>query len=443
MDDEFKEILKHSLKIVAFETDISRPLKESVPETCLSLKVSGKCALDWLPSGLRWLYVYNSKRLTSFPDILPPSLRRLSVWECPFPTLPPLPAGLQVLHVTDCSNITSLPLLPETLEELRCHPLPITELPVLPKTLKVLGCSIHVLPAVLPDHLEKLKCYGQMIYVPLPVFQNTLTSIILDSIPLESLPSLPEGLRELMCTTCELRSLPERLPSGLQHLIVSNNHLTHLPCLPESLEYLICDRNKLVSLPPLPKSISILNINENRIQWLRSPLPTALYMFKCIKNRLYSIPDPLPSCLTVFHCEWNQLSYFPETLELTNVGRDAALRFAFDTLSKTAQLEFRAHSQYYAESHLNSDLRCENNPWPSRQFSEPIRMYIDRMLQFERWKSKERITARCAFIKEELMTVCWHTERLLRIMTAYPTNQWNHEIGFYGPLDFITADEIF
>jgi hypothetical protein len=49
---------------------------------------------------------------------------------------------------------------------------------------------------------------------------------------------------------------------------------------------------------------------------------------------------------------------------------------------------------------------------------------------------------RCRAVKEELMAICWHTERLMRIIEGHTVKQWNHETQHYDELDFTTVDEI-
>ena len=76
-------------------------------------------------------------------------------------TLPDLPETLQELH---CQNnqLTILPTLPPTLHTLHCHNNLITTLPTLPPTLHTLDCAhnqLQVLPT-LPQHCET---YGVMV----------------------------------------------------------------------------------------------------------------------------------------------------------------------------------------------------------------------------------------------------------------------------------------
>jgi hypothetical protein len=100
-------------------------------------------------------------------------------------------------------NLTTLPILPHTLQKLNCADNQLTSLS-LPRSLKVLNCS-----------------------------GNQLTSI----------PYLPE-LQELYCHNNLLTSLPT-LPK-IQRLFCNGNRLTQLPELPDTLQKMYCKSNQLM-----------------------------------------------------------------------------------------------------------------------------------------------------------------------------------------------------
>jgi len=112
----------------------------------------------------------------------------------------PLPQSLQVLHCSNCPNLTSLPEnLPPTLQRLNCY-----------------GCpNLTRIPENLPESLHRLDCS--------------------DCPDLTSLPeNLPPNLQTLYCYNCpKLRSLPENLPPSLQTLYCYN--CPNLTSLPENL----------------------------------------------------------------------------------------------------------------------------------------------------------------------------------------------------------------
>jgi hypothetical protein len=117
-------------------------------------------------------------------------------------------------------DITSLPDLPEDLEELWCNNTQLDTLPDLPSELYVLWCSNTPLTSLpdLPDGLQEIRCYSTQI---------------------TSLPTLPEQLLILHCSDTPLTSLPS-LPSRLQQLYIDDTHITSLPILPHGLQRFSC-----------------------------------------------------------------------------------------------------------------------------------------------------------------------------------------------------------
>jgi Leucine-rich repeat (LRR) protein len=152
----------------------------------------------------------------------------------------------QLLHFNcNYNQLTSLPLLPDSLELLDCKYNQLTSLPSLPRDLQYLDCKFNKLKSLplLPSKLVLLDC-----------FDNELTS----------LPLLPEGLLSINCCINQLISLPV-LPNYLKYLGCSNNQLTSLPFLPKTLELLGCLKNKLTSLPLLPDSLTMIVYDDNPI----------------------------------------------------------------------------------------------------------------------------------------------------------------------------------
>lgn len=143
-----------------------------------------------LNNGSRELNVGESG-LTALPDCLPTHITTLVIPHNNYLTsLPPLPAGLEVLTV-EGNQLTSLPPLPAGLQVLSVSDNQLTSLPLLPAGLELLS---------------------------------------LDRNPqLVRLPPLPEGLQTLSVeANPQLTRLPA-LPSGLQRLYARNNQLTRLP----------------------------------------------------------------------------------------------------------------------------------------------------------------------------------------------------------------------
>ena len=158
----------------------------------------------------------------------------------------------------NCNNnqLTSLPLLPDSLEWLCCNCNKLTSLPPLPFDLRYLDCKFNYLTSLplLPSKLVDLCCYN-----------NKLTS----------LPLLPESLVAIKCCNNPLKSLP-LLPDSLENLGCSNNQLILLPFLPERLDVLDCRFNQLTSLPLLPDSLETIVYNDNHIHDILMELNTTM-----------------------------------------------------------------------------------------------------------------------------------------------------------------------
>ncbi|EJT7294202.1 type III secretion system effector E3 ubiquitin transferase SspH1 [Salmonella enterica] len=147
--------------------------------------------------------------LTTLPDRLPPHITTLVIPDNNLTSLPELPEGLQELEVSGNLQLTSLPSLPQGLQKLWAYNNWLTSLPTLPPGLGDLAVSNNQLTSLpeMPPALRELRVSG-----------NNLTS----------LPALPSGLQKLWAYNNRLTSLPEMSP-GLQELDVSHNQLTRLP----------------------------------------------------------------------------------------------------------------------------------------------------------------------------------------------------------------------
>ena len=73
----------------------------------------------------------------------------------------------------------------------------------------------------------------------LPQLPNSLENLYCFNNNLSSLPKLPNSLKELYCYNNNLSSLPQ-LPNSLEILHCFNNNLSSLPKLPNSLKILYC-----------------------------------------------------------------------------------------------------------------------------------------------------------------------------------------------------------
>jgi Leucine-rich repeat (LRR) protein len=241
---------------------------------------------------------FHDNFLSSLP-VLPSTLQKLNCSFNLLTNLGVLPVTLQFL-ICNNNQLTSLPNMSATLKTLKCDNNQLINLPVLPPTLQYLDCSLNqlVILPVLPATLQVLYCNNNQLPT-LPFLPTTLERLGCSTNPLSNLPALPVALQFLTCGNNQLMSLPT-LPATLQALFCFNNQLTNLPALPAALQNLNCGSNQLTSLPALPAALQTLECYNNQLTSLPS-LPAALQTLQCFDNPLICLPF-LPSSLTHLHC---------------------------------------------------------------------------------------------------------------------------------------------
>ena len=134
------------------------------------------------------------------------------------------------MNLTSDELCTILDYMPDTLVELNIFNNRITYLPLslcsMFPFLEILDCGQNKLTSlpILPRSLIQLRCHGNM--------------------GITKLPDLPVSLTVLDCWLCNLTALPP-LPEGLLELDCAHNKLTTLPVIPKSLEIITYDYNSL------------------------------------------------------------------------------------------------------------------------------------------------------------------------------------------------------
>jgi Leucine-rich repeat (LRR) protein len=146
----------------------------------------------------------------------------------------------------DCNwcNLTKLPDLPNSLEDLFCHTNKLTKLPYLPNSLKTLWCNYNKLTKLpnLPNSLKTLWCY-----------RNNLTE----------LPDLPDTLIELDCDKNNL------------DLIYSNQEIKTIN--ETNSKNRIIKRTKLLNRTLLLEHSAVITMNPKRIERLLDNLEIDFY----------------------------------------------------------------------------------------------------------------------------------------------------------------------
>ena len=297
------------------------------------------CLVDTLrdlPSTLKRLYCDGALNLqTVFP--FPSTLELLDITHCPrIRSLPSLPASLKWFYCGFSNMLDSLPALPDGLILLDISqsmtPVNFTSYPdslrflntsinenvrhsaPFPPKLKRLECRYNFIDRVdnLPDSLEYLDLTDNFNILSLPALPGLLKEMYVSRMSLNGLPALPDSLKILNCSGNFIRQLPS-LPGSLTDLNCSANYLQHLPALPLSLKNLDCSYDSLLSLPSLHQGLKTVNCKSNLLSVLPA-LPSSLLSMDCRLNNIYCIPS-IPATLTAIriYVDGQKVTCIPNT----------------------------------------------------------------------------------------------------------------------------------
>ena len=234
----------------------------------------------------------------------PPNLIGLDFSNSAIDSIKMLPNTLKYLSsgfssfISPCS-LVYIDKFPENLEELAINGCPIKKLPHFPTTIKFLwlnSIQIDSFPT-LPDSLISFVMISDSVTKKLPTLPNKLRFLLLDGNSIETFTNLPASLKILECFSNSILQLPS-LPSGLLHLNCYNNQLTSLPTLPSGLLELYCGNNFLSSLPNLPNGLQLLDCAGNNLFCL-PPLPKTIAInfdtskIKCLPNPIVGFNYPV------------------------------------------------------------------------------------------------------------------------------------------------------
>jgi Leucine-rich repeat (LRR) protein len=259
--------------------------------------------LSVLPNSIQRLYCSHNQ-LTTIPS-LPSELRYLSVTHNQLTSLPVLPVYLYEMHC-DSNQLNSLPALP-SISTLYCQNNNLISLPSLPSSLHFLNCNNNQLSSLppLPASLDNLySSYNQL--TELPTLPEAMVDLYCSSNRLTRLPRLP-SMHRFDCSKNQLSSIPTL--SKMFLFLCSGNQLTTLPSLPNALQYLDCSYNQLIELPVLDSGLTSLICNNNKITIL-PPLPSLLSNLNCSKNLLTTLPV-FPSTMQLIRCTDNKITCLP------------------------------------------------------------------------------------------------------------------------------------
>jgi Leucine-rich repeat (LRR) protein len=264
-------------------------------------------SLPQLPNRLQDLNC-SKNNLSSLPN-LPNSLKRLDFSENQFTVLPLLPVGLEILSCGR-NSISNLPNLPNTLTELSCGNNQISNLPNLPNTLTNLECSSNNLSALpsLPNNLSHLNCSSNPIGI-LPPLPNSMSWLACCDNQLTVMPVLPNNMYSIECWNNQITHFTN-FPTNVKYILCNNNKLTHLPILPNPLFALNCSFNCLTELPNLNNKMLILDCSHNQIIALPR-LNDSLSALHCSNNPITCLPFVLPPLLRTLNVDSTQITCLP------------------------------------------------------------------------------------------------------------------------------------
>jgi Leucine-rich repeat (LRR) protein len=177
------------------------------------------------------------------------------------------------------------------------------------------------------------------------------------------------------------------IPDTKYTVNLSFNQLEVLPVLHSHILYLSLVNNRLRALPLLPRRLMYLNIEGNPLHELPE-LPKNLRVLRASYCALTSVPQ-FPNQMESIYLGFNELREIPDIPE------------GLDTLD--IQENNIARLPYIPDS--LRILRIERNP--------RLQRFVGKSLNEIRCLVKQEIAKeRCAFIKEELMMVTWHPNRI-------------------------------
>lgn len=147
--------------------------------------------------------------------------------------------------------------------------------------------------------------------IPAAIEESHLQTLMISDNPITTLPPLPETLKEITVSNCEITELPECLFAlpALQMINFNCNKIDHIDRFPE-VETLFLSMNCLTTIPPLPEFISTVDLSLNQISEFNfeTDLPF-LQVLNLSHNCLTKLQmRPLPS-LQVLKLSYNKISF--------------------------------------------------------------------------------------------------------------------------------------
>ena len=223
-------------------------LTEVIPEgtTEVKAKKNYSSKIPNIPSTVKKLKLGYCINLTTLPD-LPEGLEEIDLFSCSaLKTIKNIPSTVKKLNLQQCINLKTLPKLPEGLEEINLS-----------------GCSTLETINNIPSTVKKLDLGYCINLTTLPQLHEGLEEIDLSGFrALETIPNIPSTIKKLNLGHCRnLKTLPE-LPEGLEEIdlcdCIALKTINNIPSTVKKLDLQHCENLK--TLPELPKGLEDINL---------------------------------------------------------------------------------------------------------------------------------------------------------------------------------------
>ena len=195
--------------------------------------------------------------------------------------------NIQLNKIMDltCSYISSLPELPNYLEELIADD----------------NENLVYLPASLPESLRVLSiCLTGIKTLEPLILPQSLQELYISNNSGIQIGTLSPSLQIFSCNSCKLNQV-DFFPDTLIQISISYNHITRIPAIPPNLKYLNIEHNQLTHMPKLPNTMHTLICSNNHIRTFVN-IPNKLTIFHCQNNNIHQFPNiPLSLANSPFH----------------------------------------------------------------------------------------------------------------------------------------------
>jgi Leucine-rich repeat (LRR) protein len=302
---------------------------------------------------------------------------------------PQIPAGKTFYKINIRENkITAIP-------QLNCHVLKIDARKNLitvipddwPQMLEVLDLGYNYLheSAFLDINLPPLKelwLNNNLLYhfpIRLP---ESLQFLAIDHNQILKIPAnmLPKNLETLFSASCGLKYMPSLTDfHKLKRLDLSYNNLTKITDLPPNLEELYLNHNQLTEFPTLPPKVHHVDV---------------------ARNKLTAFPSFIQSSLTVINASFNQITELNTTPARNSVI--CSINLSYNWITKEPIINQSEPRRFVLN--LNQNFLGDEFEWNQ--------VLVARRFQTKMWIKFCRTIARTQRIKQELLEVAMHPDRL-------------------------------